>query len=241
MSQPLHPNTPSAPAHYSPSSHFNQLALPDEAVYRGDQGRSSSTSSHGHAPAGGHGQLRPLSTPYHSPPRAQPVAAPSTSSRSGYHPDNYNYNPEPSRGEATRGVYPHEAIPGAAAPYSFPPPLPPQQSYASGTASRVPASGYQYARPMISSYSNSGTVVPSGLVVPDQPSATTAKYECSYCGKGFTRPSSLKVCLLTVSSCLRKGILNLVPLFQIHVHSHTGERRKFRVYRLPPSSHQLTT
>lgn len=31
---------------------------------------------------------------------------------------------------------------------------------------------------------------------------SSAKYECPYCGKGFTRPSSLK----------------------IHVHSHTGER-----------------
>ncbi|ETW80828.1 hypothetical protein HETIRDRAFT_18758, partial [Heterobasidion irregulare TC 32-1] len=31
---------------------------------------------------------------------------------------------------------------------------------------------------------------------------SSAKYECSYCGKGFTRPSSLK----------------------IHLHSHTGER-----------------
>lgn len=26
-----------------------------------------------------------------------------------------------------------------------------------------------------------------------QPTASTSKYECSYCGKGFNRPSSLKV------------------------------------------------
>ncbi|KAI0320907.1 hypothetical protein OF83DRAFT_1052169 [Amylostereum chailletii] len=32
--------------------------------------------------------------------------------------------------------------------------------------------------------------------------STSSRYECSYCGKGFTRPSSLR----------------------IHLHSHTGER-----------------
>jgi hypothetical protein len=46
---------------------------------------------------------------------------------------------------------------------------------------------------MAPSYSGSGAVVPSGLVAPEQLSSTSAKYECTYCGKGFTRPSSLKV------------------------------------------------
>ncbi|KAG7446316.1 uncharacterized protein BT62DRAFT_829378, partial [Guyanagaster necrorhizus] len=32
------------------------------------------------------------------------------------------------------------------------------------------------------------------------------KYECTYCGKGFNRPSSLKAC------------------FDIHINSHTGEK-----------------
>ncbi|KAI0254007.1 hypothetical protein BJV78DRAFT_1280426 [Lactifluus subvellereus] len=209
LSQPPHPNAPSAPVHHSPSSHLSQLTLLDDGAYRGDQGRSNYTPSHGHTQASGHGQqLRPLTTPYHTPSRAQPTshAAPSPSSRTGYNPDSYNYNPEPSRGEATRGVYPHDPAPGAVQ-YSYPPPPPPpQQSYASGPTSRVPPAGYhQYARPMIPSYPSPGAVVPSGLpglVGPDQPSATTAKYECTYCGKAFTRPSSLK----------------------IHVHSHTGER-----------------
>ncbi|KAH7909039.1 hypothetical protein BJ138DRAFT_1156216 [Hygrophoropsis aurantiaca] len=50
----------------------------------------------------------------------------------------------------------------------------------------------------------SGSVVPSG--VPTYPSPVIAssalKYECDYCGKGFSRPSSLK----------------------IHLNSHTGEK-----------------
>ncbi|KIJ18927.1 hypothetical protein PAXINDRAFT_166850 [Paxillus involutus ATCC 200175] len=37
---------------------------------------------------------------------------------------------------------------------------------------------------------------------PSVPSPPTLKYECDYCGKGFTRPSSLK----------------------IHLNSHTGEK-----------------
>lgn len=37
------------------------------------------------------------------------------------------------------------------------------------------------------------------------PAVPPAKYECSYCGKGFSRPSSLK----------------------IHLNSHTGEKREF--------------
>ncbi|KAF8558033.1 hypothetical protein OG21DRAFT_1481816 [Imleria badia] len=71
---------------------------------------------------------------------------------------------------------------------------------------------------------------------PSVPSPSSLKYECDYCGKGFTRPSSLK----------------------IHLNSHTGEkpfvctfegcgrsfsvlsnmRRHARVHAEPPSRHQ---
>jgi hypothetical protein len=203
LSQPLHPNAPNAPVPYSPSSHFSQLSLPDEAaaaaVYRGDPGRGSYTSTHGHTQASGPGQLvRPLTTPYHTHQRVQSAshATPSASNRSGYNPDSYGYNnPEPSRiEEAGRAVvYPHDLASGTVQ-YSYPPPPPPpHQGYTSGPIARVPPTGYPYARSMAPSYSGSGAVVPSGLVAPEQPSSTSAKYECSYCGKGFTRPSSLKV------------------------------------------------
>jgi hypothetical protein len=195
LSQPPHPSASGTPAPYSPSSHFSQLALPDESAFRGEQGRSGYTPSHGHAQAGGHAQLRAPTTPYHSPQRAQPAgyasstatarsfapfqtelhettrSAPSTSSRSGY---------EPTLGTTQ---------------YSYPPPPPPlHQSYTVGSTSRATPAGYQYARPIAPSYSGLGSIMPSGLVAPEQPSA---KYECQYCGKGFTRPSSLKVRLLT--------------------------------------------
>ncbi|KAI0305757.1 hypothetical protein B0F90DRAFT_1700817 [Multifurca ochricompacta] len=215
LSQPLHPNGLVTPINYSPSSHFNQLSLPDESQYRVDQGRSIYNPSPGiHAQAGNHTHLRPLTTPYPSSQRAQrtgyaspmPAAqslvpfqpeshgttrsAPSTSNHagSGYKPESYNYNPKPPPAAGT-------------AQYSYPPPPPPppQQSYGNSSTSRAASAGYQYARQMVPSYPTTSSAISSGLVTPEQPSA---KYECPYCGKGFTRPSSLK----------------------IHVHSHTGER-----------------
>lgn len=40
---------------------------------------------------------------------------------------------------------------------------------------------------------NTGMPAPYGVPVPDDTSSGPAKYECHYCGKGFNRPSSLKV------------------------------------------------
>jgi hypothetical protein len=196
---------------YSPSSHLRQLSLPDEAAvavaYRGDQGRGSYTSTHGHTQASGQ-LVRSLTTPYHTPQRVQSAshATPSASSRSGYNPDSYGYNPEPSRSEeAGRAVvYPHDLASGTVQ-YSYPPPPPPpHQGYTSGPIARVPPPGYPYARSMAPSYSGSGAVVPSGMVAPEQSSSTSAKYECTYCGKGFTRPSSLKVRLFFLLNVTQK-------------------------------------
>lgn len=49
---------------------------------------------------------------------------------------------------------------------------------------------------------NTGMPGPYGAPVPEDTSSGPAKYECHYCGKGFSRPSSLK----------------------IHLNSHTGEK-----------------
>jgi hypothetical protein len=61
--------------------------------------------------------------------------------------------------------------------------------------------GYHYVRSIAPSYPGFGSIAPSGMVAPEQPSA---KYECQYCGKGFTRPSSLKVRLLAHVSGRKK-------------------------------------
>ncbi|KAF7306096.1 hypothetical protein HMN09_00764700 [Mycena chlorophos] len=72
----------------------------------------------------------------------------------------------------------------------YPPPLPPTLSttiHGGPLADdRTPVARYQ----------------PSGMPGYAPQDASSAKYECTYCGKGFTRPSSLK----------------------IHLNSHTGEK-----------------
>ena len=42
--------------------------------------------------------------------------------------------------------------------------------------------GYQCARPIALSNSSFASIMPSGIVAPEQPSA---KYECQHCGKGL--------------------------------------------------------
>ena len=202
LSQPPHPSSSSTPVHYSPSSRASQRTLPDESAYRGEQGRGGYTPSHGHSQAGGHTQLRALTTPYHSPQRAPPAGYTSSTPATRPFVPFHTEPPETTRSASSSSTRSGYDTTHGATQYSYPPPPPPlHQSYTVGSTSRAPPVGYQYARPIAPSYSSFGSITPSGMVAPEQPSA---KYECQYCGKGFTRPSSLKVRLLAHVSGRKK-------------------------------------
>lgn len=193
LSQPPHPSASGTPVHYSPSR-ASQPALTDESAYRGEQGRGGYTPSHGHA------HLRALTTPYLSPQRAQPAGYGSTPPARPFVPFHTELpeTPRPASSSSTRSAYDTHGT----TQYSYPPPPPPlHQSYTVGATSRAAPMGYHYARSIAPSYSGFGSITPSGMVAPEQPSA---KYECQYCGKGFTRPSSLKVRLLAHVSGRKK-------------------------------------
>ncbi|KAF9244947.1 hypothetical protein BU15DRAFT_71305 [Melanogaster broomeanus] len=130
---------------------------------------------------------------------------------SQYHPQPHHLYHARSTSETIRGGPPHDqtTIPGSHA-YFNPGPQSYSSSYATpGTSSR--AAHYGIPGPYSDSRSQrhhlETTAGPSPSEVSHQPSASlpsTLKYECDYCGKGFTRPSSLK----------------------IHLNSHTGEKRE---------------
>ncbi len=76
-------------------------------------------------------------------------------------------------------------------------------AYGHPSARQIPVNGgYPYGSqppvsrhpslPVPGSVSAANHPLPDPNVTPERPSASH-KYECSYCGKGFTRPSSLKV------------------------------------------------
>lgn len=191
LSQAPHSSTSGTPAHYSPSSHLSQLALPEDTPYRGERAPSNYPHPPSHGHAGGH--LRPLTAPYKSPqPAGYPTPMPAARPFVPFQPQPEFRDPmRPAPTTPGRPVY--EPSLGTTQ-YSYPPPPPPsQQNFSPGPTPRAPQTGYQYARPIAPSYSGSSSIIPSGLVGAEQQSA---KYECTYCGKGFTRPSSLKVRLL---------------------------------------------
>jgi hypothetical protein len=201
LSQAPHSSTSGTPAHYSPSSHLSQLALPEDTPYRSER----APSNYPHPPSHGHpGHLRPLTAPYKSPqcshPAGYPTPTPATRPFVPFQPQPEFRDPmRPAPATSSRSVY--EPSLGTSQ-YSYPPPPPPtQQNFSPGPTPRAPQTGYQYARPIAPSYSGSSTIIPSGLVSAEQQSA---KYECTYCGKGFTRPSSLKVRLLSLTHVSEK-------------------------------------
>ncbi|EPS97713.1 hypothetical protein FOMPIDRAFT_1061694 [Fomitopsis schrenkii] len=183
---PPQPGRPSV----SPHIPFQRLALDDDRRNRtgspapGSSGQASSAHPH----------------PVYPPPGAPGVYPPPGASGTGSH-------------ARTASVPSH-------LPYAYATPLPagqqypqythaqppyPQQTHQMMSRTPMPTGVYPYATPH-SQYPGQPMPMPSSsrittdAVAPERSAA--ARYECSYCHKGFTRPSSLK----------------------IHLNTHTGER-----------------
>ncbi|THH19957.1 hypothetical protein EW146_g1308 [Bondarzewia mesenterica] len=156
---------------------------------------------------------RSVTTPYSDPARyleqsRTPQSYPGHTSRgrstSTSTVDPYRYPQSPPQVDASQ--WPHRSAPYGG--QSYPPQgqpvlLPSQQGAYTSTSRGGPSSSYAYS----ATHGSHGAVAPEPVYAsasspPERPPSSSAKYECSYCGKGFTRPSSLK----------------------IHLHSHTGER-----------------
>ena len=172
----------SVPPHQArqPSSpHFSRLQLADEDPRR--MSRGGSPAPHGYRPG----------TP-HSYPAYPDIARQSTPSN---HPRNAS---DPSGYPAyAQSVPPHPSVHG------YPHGYPPQYAQTNHPRQPIPTGSYPYAGSPAMGQPGMGM----GMVGPPgpqhqpypgtEPAATdrssSSRYECSYCGKGFTRPSSLKV------------------------------------------------
>ncbi|KAA1476089.1 hypothetical protein DENSPDRAFT_492841 [Dentipellis sp. KUC8613] len=112
--------------------------------------------------------------------------------------DPHQYSQQPYGTQWTQqAVAPPYAAHGQPMP-NVHPAMHPNAYASSSRAGQYPA--MSQAAPSMTQGSADRIVYPAGM--PERPPSSSAKYECNYCGKGFTRPSSLK----------------------IHLHSHTGER-----------------
>lgn len=95
-------------------------------------------------------------------------------------------------------------------PYSYVPPPPGYAHFPSHGSSR----GQSQSSHMGESQSGSsrghdytpGATVGQAYYPDDPSSAKTTKYECSYCGKGFLRPSALKVLCLSIFPSMIKVV-----------------------------------
>ena len=174
LSQAPHPSTSSTPAHYSPLN--------------------------GYAQAGGHGHQWLLYTSQYSPPAG--YSAPTAAFVPLQSQPEFRNPMGPAPTTSSHPVYGPDL---GTSQYSYlPPPLPPQQNFRPDpTPARAPRTGYQYARPLAQSNSGSSSIIPSGLMEP-LAAQQSDKYKCTYCGKCFTRPSSLKVRLLSLTHVSEK-------------------------------------
>ncbi|EIM79173.1 uncharacterized protein STEHIDRAFT_126619 [Stereum hirsutum FP-91666 SS1] len=188
---PVHSN-----AHIPPQTNRGPAYHPHNSPQSSYMANPSSPQLHSHREYSGHAPPRSFTSPY---PAATPPVVPAGHNRSSSTPDprypsqyppRSNTHPEPwssptfTRPTGYSSQYQATAIP------------PQQAGYPSGPMSGPSSYGPPSLVPSRSPYEMPYPTVPEPVP------SSSAKYECNYCGKGFTRPSSLK----------------------IHLHSHTGER-----------------
>ncbi len=156
------------------------------------------------------------SAPYYGssyPTQAETKPAGNTlycNSYGNYPSDSYPSGSSDYRGQVVPvATNPHYAIPGQGAPLAM---HPSQSAY---PVSRIPDSSSHSSR------AEGGDSTSRSREGYADDSTNKTRYECSYCGKGFSRPSALKV-----SSSRRNvdGYFDEWFHHQIHVISHTGDK-----------------
>ncbi|KAI1794149.1 hypothetical protein LXA43DRAFT_160781 [Ganoderma leucocontextum] len=183
--QELSRSVPPHQARQSSSPHLNRLQLADEDPRRMSRG-ASSPAPHGYAPG-----TTPHSFPVYPDPQQESIPS--------HHPRNSS---DPAA--YAQGVPPHPSV------QSYPHGYPPQYAQVNHPRIPIPTGSYPYAGAQTVAHSGMGMVGPPGPQHQPYPGAdqavadrsSSSRYECSYCGKGFTRPSSLR----------------------IHINTHTGEK-----------------
>ncbi|KAI8992998.1 hypothetical protein BD414DRAFT_482994 [Trametes punicea] len=185
--QELSRSVPPQPARPGSSPHMRQLSLADEDP-RQMSGGASSPAPRGYGPG----------TPHTRPVYADVQRHQQTSS---HQPGNAN-NP------AAYPAYPQNVAPQPSL-QQYPAGYAPQQYGQIHPRTPIPTGNYPYAGSQ--QIQHSGLVAgPSGSHHQPYPGtdagasdrSPSSRYECTYCGKGFTRPSSLR----------------------IHLNTHTGEK-----------------
>ncbi|CCM01473.1 uncharacterized protein FIBRA_03527 [Fibroporia radiculosa] len=157
----------------SPQIPLHRLALEDDRRYR-----PRSPDPRGHLPSSqvypaGHGASRLSNTPY-------PGSTPSATQ----HPPGYGVHhlsqQHPQAGHVPSSQYASQAQSGHI----------------------MPSGNYPYpaSQPHYASVAGPSSLRPGAEMTVER--SSSSRYECSYCGKGFTRPSSLK----------------------IHINTHTGDK-----------------
>lgn len=128
-----------------------------------------------------------------------------------------------------QSVAPHPSV--QTYPHGYPP------QYAHHPRNPIPTGSYPYAGSQVMSHAGPSMQHQPypGMEGTAADRSSSSRYECTYCGKGFTRPSSLKVCSRfpplgqPYRACF---ILRDFLCLQIHLNTHTGEKRECLAYIL---------